>query len=163
LEIRDANAGDADAITTIYNHFIVNTTISFEEETVSAAIMAGRIADVQAAGLPWLVAVIDGHVLAYAYATKWRARAAYRFSVESSVYADSGHARLGLGKALYGALLQRLRDAGVHLVIGGIALPNDASVALHERMGYVKAAHFNEVGLKFGRWIDVGYWQLTLA
>lgn len=163
LEIRDASAADAAAITGIYNHYIVNTAISFEEDPVTPAIMAGRIADVQNGGLPWLVALVDGEVAAYAYATQWRVRAAYRFSVESSVYAAPGRARAGLGKALYAALLARLRAAGIHLVIGGIALPNDASVGLHEAMGYVKAAHFQEVGLKFGRWIDVGYWQLKLA
>lgn len=163
MELRDACAADAAAITDIYNHYILNTAISFEEEPVSAATMAGRIADVQAAGLPWLVAIVDGRVAAYAYATKWRVRAAYRFSVESSVYAAPVRVRAGLGKALYGALLERLRAAGVHLVIGGIALPNDASVGLHEALGYAKAAHFTEVGRKFGRWIDVGYWQLKLA
>jgi len=163
LQVRDASAADAAAITAIYNHYILNTAISFEEEAVTEAIMAGRIADVQDGALPWLVAVVDGEVAAYAYATRWRVRAAYRFSVESSVYTAPGRARAGLGKALYEELLERLRTAGIHLVIGGIALPNEASVGLHEAMGYVKAAHFAEVGLKFGRWIDVGYWQLKLA
>ncbi len=162
MELRDAHADDAAVIADIYNHYILHSTISFEEAAVDAATMAQRVADVQAGGLPWLVALVDGKVAAYAYATKWRVRAAYRFSVETSVYVAKGQARSGLGKALYAALLERLRDAGVHLAIGGIALPNDASVALHERMGYVKVAHFSEVGLKFGRWIDVGYWELKL-
>ena len=163
MELRDASAADAAAITDIYNHYILHTAISFEEEPVSATTMAGRIAEVQQGGLPWLVAIVDGRVAAYAYATKWRVRAAYRFSVETSVYAAPGQVRGGLGKALYGALLERLRAAGIHLAIGGIALPNEASVGLHQAMGYVKAAHFTEVGQKFGRWIDVGYWQLKLA
>jgi phosphinothricin acetyltransferase len=163
LEIRNATAADAPAIVAIYNHYILNTTISFEEEAVTAPIMAARIAEVQAAGLPWLVALMNGELVAYAYATKWRVRPAYRFSVESSVYVASNRARTGLGKALYRVLLERLRTAGVHLVIGGIALPNDASVALHEAMGYVKAAHFSEVGRKFDRWVDVGYWQRKLT
>ncbi|HEY0064237.1 MAG TPA: arsinothricin resistance N-acetyltransferase ArsN1 family B [Telluria sp.] len=163
MEIRNATAADAPAIVAIYNHYILNTTISFEEEAVTAPIMAARIAEVQAAGLPWLVALMNGELVAYAYATKWRVRPAYRFSVESSVYVASNRARTGLGKALYRVLLERLRTAGVHLVIGGIALPNDASVALHEAMGYVKAAHFSEVGRKFDRWVDVGYWQRKLT
>jgi L-amino acid N-acyltransferase YncA len=163
LELRDASAADAAAITAIYNHYVLNTAISFEEEAVAVSDMAARIAQVQADSLPWLVAVVDGEIAAYAYATKWRARAAYRFSVESSVYVAQGQVRAGLGKALYRALIARLHTAGVHLVIGGIALPNDASTGLHEAMGYVKAAHFTEVGRKFERWIDVGYWQLTLA
>jgi phosphinothricin acetyltransferase len=163
MQIRVAHADDAKAIAAIYNPYILNTTISFEEEPVTDAAMAQRIADVQAGGLPWLVAVQDGRVLGYAYATKWRVRHAYRFSVESSVYLAPQAARQGLGTALYTALLAQLAEHGVHLVIGGIALPNDASVALHEKMGYEKVAHFREVGFKFGRWLDVGYWQRTLA
>ncbi|NVM78115.1 phosphinothricin acetyltransferase [Duganella sp. SG902] len=163
MQIRDAVADDAKAIAAIYNPFIANTTISFEEEPVSDAAMAQRIADVQAGGLPWLVAERDGKVAGYAYATKWRVRHAYRFSVESSVYLAPECAGQGLGTALYAALFEQLAARGCHLVIGGIALPNDASVALHEKMGYEKVAHFREVGFKFGRWLDVGYWQKTLA
>lgn len=161
--LRDASAADAPAIAAIYNHFILNSTISFEEEAVDAAAIAQRIVDVHAAGLPWLVADVDGKVAAYAYATRWRARAAYRTSVESSVYVAPPQARRGLGKALYGALLERLREGGAHMVIGGIAQPNPASVALHEAMGFKKVAHFSEVGRKFGRWIDVGYWERRLG
>ena len=163
MQIRDAVADDAKAIAAIYNPFIANTTISFEEEPVSDAAMAQRIADVQAGGLPWLVAQQDGKVVGYAYATKWRVRHAYRFSVESSVYLAPECAGKGLGTALYTALLEQLAQRGCHLVIGGIALPNEASVALHEKMGYEKVAHFREVGFKFGRWLDVGYWQLLLG
>jgi L-amino acid N-acyltransferase YncA len=162
VELRDATPGDAAAIAAIYNYFVINTTISFEEEGVSAEAIAQRIAGVQQAGLPWLVAVVDGEIAAYAYATPWRVRPAYRFSVESSVYVARDKARRGLGRALYDVLLARLREADIHLVIGGIALPNDASVALHEAMGYKKSAHFSEVGRKFERWVDVGYWQLRL-
>jgi phosphinothricin acetyltransferase len=162
MNLRDAIPDDAPAIAAIYNPYIVDTTISFEEEPVPDAEMARRIADVQAAGLPWLVAEADGVVIGYAYATKWRVRHAYRHSVESTVYLAPSAARKGIGSALYTALFERLRAAGCHLVIGGIALPNEASVALHEKMGYEKAAHFKEVGFKFGRWLDVGYWQKKL-
>lgn len=160
--LRDATPDDADAIVAIYNHFISNTTISFEEEAVSAAAMRQRIGEVQDGGLPWLVAEVDGRVAGYAYATKWRVRAAYRFAVESSVYLALDSAGKGLGAALYAQLIARLRDGGTHVVIGGIALPNPASIALHEKMGYTKVAHFAEVGRKFDRWVDVGYWQLNL-
>jgi L-amino acid N-acyltransferase YncA len=162
LNLRDATPADASAIAGIYNHFIVHTTISFEEDTVADAVMAQRIAEIQEAGMPWLVAEVDGNVAGYAYATKWRARAAYRYAVESSVYLSADFAGQGLGSALYACLLARLRESGKHLVVGGIALPNPASVALHEKMGFEKVAHFSEVGLKFGRWIDVGYWQRKL-
>ena len=160
--IRPASSADAERICAIYNHYIATTTISFEEEPVAAADMAQRIADVAAANLPWLVMEEGGKLIGYAYATKWRVRAAYRFAVESTVYLDRDHAGKGAGTALYEALLAELRRRDLHLVIGGIAQPNEASVRLHERLGFTKVAHFSEVGLKFGRWVDVGYWQLKL-
>ena len=162
LAIRPATPDDAAAIAVIYNPYVAGTTISFEEEAVTSADMAQRIAEVQAAGLPWLVACRDGRLLGYAYATKWRARPAYRSSVESSVYLDAGATGQGFGSALYRALLDELRAREVHMVIGGIAQPNPASVALHEKLGFSKVAHFSEVGRKFGRWVDVGYWELRL-
>jgi phosphinothricin acetyltransferase len=161
--IRDATAADAERICAIYNHYIATTTISFEETPVTAADMAQRIADVAAAKLPWLVMLDGDKLIGYAYATQWRVRAAYRFAVESSVYLDPECAGKGAGTMLYEALLAELRRRELHLVIGGIAQPNDASVRLHERLGFQKVAHFSEVGLKFGRWIDVGYWQLKLG
>ena len=161
--IRPATAADAERIRTIYNHYIATTTISFEEEPVSAVDMVQRIADVAAATLPWLVMLEGDKLIGYAYATKWRVRAAYRFAAESSVYFDPEHAGKGAGTRLYEALLAELRQRELHLAIGGIAQPNEASVRLHERLGFQKVAHFNEVGLKFGRWVDVGYWQLKLA
>lgn len=163
MNIRDAHVEDAESFASIYNHFVLTTSISFEEAEVPAIEMAGRIADVQAAGLPWLVADVDGVVAGYAYATKWRVRHAYRFSVETTVYLAPASAGQGLGTSLYRALIERLRDGGFHLAIGGIALPNPASIALHEKLGFEKVAEFREVGLKFGRWTDVGYWQLKLA
>ena len=161
--IRDACPAYAEAIAAIYNPYIAGSCISFEEEPVPVDDMRARIAAVQDGGLPWLVLeTAGGAVAGYAYASKWRVRHAYRFSVESTVYLARDSTGKGYGTALYTALLQRLREAGCHVAIGGIALPNGASVALHERMGYKKVAHFGEVGWKFGAWIDVGYWQLTL-
>ncbi|MCC2957790.1 N-acetyltransferase family protein [Massilia sp. IC2-477] len=162
ITIRPATVEDAAAICAVYNPYIATTTISFEEEPVSAADMAQRIVDVAASSLPWLVACREGRLLGYAYATKWRARPAYRTSVESSVYLDRQEASRGLGTALYQALLDELRAREVHMVIGGIAQPNERSVALHEKLGFRKVAHFSEVGRKFGRWVDVGYWELRL-
>lgn len=162
ITIRDGLADDAGAIAAIYNHFVLNTAISFEESEVDVSAMAGRIADVQAAGLPWLVAERNGKLLGYAYATRWRVRHAYRHSVETSVYLAPDAASQGLGSMLYEVLLERLRQSGYHLAIGGIALPNPASIALHQKLGFEKVAHFKEVGFKFGEWRDVGYWQRTL-
>lgn len=163
MNIRDARVDDAELIASIYNHFVLNTSISFEETAVSHTEMAQRIAEVQAAGLPWLVAEQDGDILGYAYATKWRVRHAYRYSVETTVYLAPACAGQGVGTMLYRALLDRLRAAGYRLAIGGIALPNPASIALHEKLGFEKVAQFSEVGFKFDRWTDVGYWQLRLA
>lgn len=161
FSIRDATPADAAAIAAIYTHYVETTVISMENAPVDAAEMARRVADVQAADLPWLVIVEDGELLAYAYASKWRARPGYRHAVESSVYVAAGRRGRGLGLALYRALLARLHGR-FHCVIGGIALPNAASVALHERLGFRQVACFSEVGHKFGQWVDVGYWQLLL-
>ena len=160
--IRPASPSDAAAVAAIYNHYVATTTISFEEEDLTVAEMAQRIADV-GAKLPWLVFEQDGAVLGYAYATPWRVRSAYRLSVESTVYVAPGHGGKGIGSALYRSLIGALREGGLQVVIGGIAQPNPASVALHESLGFEKVAHFRRVGRKFEQWIDVGYWELQLA
>lgn len=160
--LRPASPGDAAAIAAIYSHYILTTTISFEETPVDAAEISQRMAAVQSAGLPYLVAEDAGIVIGYAYATPWRVRRAYRSSVETSVYLRAGTAGRGTGTALYRTLLDVLTGAGYHLAIGGIAQPNAASVALHEKLGFEQVALFREVGHKFGQWVDVGYWQLIL-
>ncbi|CAI6094843.1 unnamed protein product [Clonostachys chloroleuca] len=162
VSIRPVTPDDAAAICAIYNPYVASTTISFEEAAVEPMEMAQRIAIVEAAELPWLVATAGGKLIGYTYATRWHARPAYRTSVESSVYIDQQVTRSGAGKALYSALLDELRARGLHVVIGVVALPNDGSVAFHERFGFHKVAHFSEIGRKFGRWIDVGYWELKL-
>lgn len=156
-----ATAEDAPAICAIYNHYVANTTVTFEEEPVAVDAMAQRVAEITAR-LPWLVAHAGGRLLGYAYATPWRARSAYRFSVETTVYLDPTQTGRGVGRELYAALLDDLKARGLRTAIGGITQPNAASVALHERMGFRQVAQFREVGFKFGRWLDVGYWQRTL-
>jgi phosphinothricin acetyltransferase len=159
--LRDATPADAAAIAAIYNVYVETTTISMETDPVAPGEMAKRMADIQDGGLPWLVLLEEGELRGYAYASKWRARPGYRNSVESSVYVAPGQRGRGHGLALYRALLARLQGQ-FHSVIGGIALPNAASIALHERLGFRQVACFHEVGHKFGAWVDVGYWQLTL-
>jgi len=139
-----------------------HTIITFEEDAVDGAEMSRRIREVISAGLPWLVAEEAGAVAGYAYASTWRTREAYRYCTEVTVYLDRHRLGRGLGTALYEALFARLQGSGTHALLGCIALPNEASVALHERFGMKKVAHFEEVGFKFGRWIDVGYWQKNL-
>jgi phosphinothricin acetyltransferase len=153
---------DGEALARIYNPYILDTVVTFEEELLSAAEMADRVAEVRALSLPWLVGERHGRVLGYAYATRWRTRASYRYSSETTVYLEPGQGGNGYGLMLYAALLEALPAAGIHAAIGGIALPNAASVALHEKLGFAKVAQFPEVGFKLGRWVDVGYWQKLL-
>lgn len=160
--VRDAAGADAPAIAGIYNHYIRETTITFEVDEVSSADIASRIDKVAADRYPWLVALLEGRVVGYAYAGAFSGRCAYAHTAEVSVYLDSTAGGHGIGTALYGELFARIRDRGVHAVIGVIALPNPASVALHEKFGMLKVAHMPEVGWKFGSWIDVGYWQVNL-
>lgn len=160
--IRQATTADAAAIVAIYNHYVVNTSVTFEEQAVSVEHMAERIKQVQNDDLPWLVLEQNGEVLGYAYATKWRVRSAYRFSVESTVYVKANMTSQGIGSQLYQQLLAELKALGLHLVIGGITLPNEKSVALHEKLGFEKCGHFQQVGFKFEQWRDVGYWQKLL-
>lgn len=160
--IRPATTTDSDAIARIYNHYIEHTVVTFEETPVPPTVMAERMRDVEKAGWPWVVTEQHGAIIGFAYAAAWRVRSAYRYSVESTIYLDHAHLTRGTGTALYEHLLGLLAQRGVHVVIGGISLPNEASVALHEKLGYRKVAHFPEVGFKFERWIDVGYWQRSL-
>jgi L-amino acid N-acyltransferase YncA len=160
--IRSASRKDAEAIARIYNYYVENTIITFEEESVPAQAMATRIAEVQGLSLPWLVAEVESKVMGYAYAGKWKARSAYRYAVETTVYLEHGQQGRGIGSALYAALLPILRGQGMHVAIGGAALPNDASVALHEKLGFEPVGTFRQVGFKHDRWVDVAYWQLVL-
>jgi len=159
--IRQVKKSDADAICNIYNYYVDNTIITFEEQPVSVGEICRRIDEVQKA-FPWLVFETDGVVLGFAYASKWKGRCAYRYSVESAVYVAKDTTGRKIGEKLYGALISQLGEIGIHSVLGGIALPNAASVHLHEKMGFKKVAEFREVGWKFNKWIDVGYWQLVM-
>jgi L-amino acid N-acyltransferase YncA len=160
--IRPAGIGDAESIARIYNHYVLNTVATFEEQTVSVAEMAKRIEDVQSASFPWLVCERANQTVGYAYAGKWHHRSAYRYSTECTVYLDPTVRGQGLATALYEALFAILHKKQMHTVIAVIALPNEASVALHEKFGLQQVAHLKEVGFKFNRRIDVGYWQIVL-
>lgn len=161
--IRPATAQDAAAIADIYNHYILNSTATFEEQAVNAQDINLRLAEATSSDLPYLVIEVAGKLRGYAYASKWKGRCAYRYTVETTVYLAADACGGGLGSALYIALFDELRARSYHAAIAGISLPNDASVALHEKFGMHKVAHFEEVGYKFGKWVDVGYWQLKLV
>ncbi len=159
--IRNVTTNDASQICQIYNYYIKETIVTFEEEPIDSDKMEGRIREVTSEH-PWIVYEEDGRILGYAYAHTWRNRSAFRYSLESTVYLDQEVTGRGIGSKLYARLLEMLEDQGIHRVIGVISLPNEGSVKLHEKFGFKKVAHYSEVGLKFGRWIDIGSWQLNL-
>ena len=157
--IRNVKAEDVRRITEIYNHFVLNTVVTFEETAVEESGIRGRIEKVTGIGMPWLVAEENGTVAGYAYAGRWNDRAAYRYTAETTIYLAPGAGGKGWGTKLYQRLLADLEALSIHSVVGVIALPNAASVALHEKFGLKKAGQFTEVGYKLDRWVDVGYWQ----
>jgi len=159
--MRVARPEDADAILTIYAPIVRETAISFEVEPPTRAAMQERIATTLR-HLPWLVGARQGEVLGYVYASPHRARAAYQWSVEVSVYIHAQARRTGLGRALYHALFQLLRLQGFHQCFAGITLPNPASVGLHEALGFQPVGVYQAVGYKLGSWHDVGWWQRSL-
>jgi phosphinothricin acetyltransferase len=157
MQIRNADAADAVGITEIYNYYIENSHATFETARVNVSEMKGRIEETLSAGYPFIVCLIDENIVGYSYGRRYRPRDAYRQSVEISVYVRRGFEGRSVGKRLYAELLPKLSE--FHAVIAGISLPNEPSIKLHERSGFQKVAHFKEVGYKFGRWIDVAYWQ----
>lgn len=160
--IRSATVDDAAELAAIYNHYVSNSHCTFETEPVDAEQMAKRIGDTLATPLPWLIAEASPTILGYAYAAPWKARHAYRFTVESTIYLAPSNTQKGIGQELYAALMTAIRATSIHTVIGGIALPNENSIRLHERLGFKKAGQLNEVGYKNERWVDVGYWRLVV-
>ena len=153
--IRPAQASDAPDIARIYQHYVTTTTISFETEPPSVAEMAARIQKITARH-SWLVYESEGAPLGYAYTSTFRERRAYQSTVESTIYLDQAAIGRGIGRALYQALLDDAATKGYREALGVIALPNDLSVKLHEKLGFVKVAHLEKVGCKFDCWIDVG-------
>ena len=159
--IRFVTANDADRICAIYNHYIENSIATFEEENVTASDMRDRVGDATDAR-PWFVYDLDDEIAGFAYASPWKSRCSYRFSLETTVYLSPDHFGQGIGTDLYGHLIEAIRKKNIHSLIGAIALPNDGSIALHEKLGFRKVGQFVEVGWKFDHWIDVGYWELIL-
>jgi L-amino acid N-acyltransferase YncA len=161
MKIRLVESSDAASIAEIYNYYIINSHATFEFDPIDAAEMRNRISSIISDDYPFLVCEDESQLAGYAYAHPYRPRAAYKYSVETSVYIKPSFERRGIGTSLYTPLLEEIRKRDFHAVIAGISLPNEASVRLHEKFGFQKVAHFKEVGFKFERWIDVGYWQLN--
>ncbi|HSX52233.1 MAG TPA: arsinothricin resistance N-acetyltransferase ArsN1 family B [Cellvibrio sp.] len=161
MHIRSCIPQDVPAICAIYNHYIENTVITFEEIPLSVEQMRGRIEGYMQL-FPWLVCEDAGEIIGYAYASKWKDRSAYKHTAEVTVYLHHKHVGKGVGRALYQELIDQLAARKMHVLLACIAVPNAASEKLHEHFGFNKVAHFTEVGFKFNRWLDVGYWQKLL-
>jgi L-amino acid N-acyltransferase YncA len=161
MKIRLAQAADAAAVAAIYGPFCEKTAVSFEVSAPDAAEMASRIVTVTRQ-YPWLVLERDGAVAGYAYATKHRERAAYRWSVDTAVYVDAAARRTGVGRALYEKLFALLVEQGYFAACAGIALPNAASVALHTAVGFTPVGTYHSIGYKLGAWHDVAWFERRL-
>ena len=163
MKIRRATAEDAAAIAPIYAPYVSASVVSFETEAPDAGEIARRI-EALGDAYPWLVACgEDGNILGYAYGCAFRTRPAYRFSVETTVYVADGAQGRGIGTALYRRLLGLLEAQGYTQAIGAITIPNDASIRLHELLGFARAGTYEKVGFKLGGWRSVGLWQRPLA
>lgn len=161
MVIRDANPSDAAACAAIYAPYVRETAITFETEAPDPAAFVERIAAAQERHA-WLVGEQEGEVVGYAYAGPVRARAAYAWSAETTVYLRRGLRRSGTGRALMEALLPRLSDLGMRRAFAGVALPNEASIGLHRALGFRDAGVWERVGLKLDRWWDVAWLQRDL-
>ncbi|WP_052417447.1 GNAT family N-acetyltransferase [Cellvibrio mixtus] len=161
MSIRPCATHHIPAICDIYNHYIANTLITFEETPVSVADMQKRI-EKNTQLFPWLVYEENEKVIGYAYASTWKDRSAYKYTAEVTVYLHPEHCGKGIGSALYKELIEQLAKNGIHILLACITIPNLASEKIHTQFGFRQVAHFREVGFKFGHWVDVGYWQKTL-
>jgi len=156
--IRKVELKDAEEIVKIYNHYILNTVVTFEEEALTKADMEERIKE-KTKSNPWIVFEEEGHILGYAYLGTFRERSAFRHTKESSIYLDKGVVGKGIGGKLYKELIKLAKDYKVNVIIGVITLPNPASIVLHNKLEFERIGSFNEVGFKQDKWLDVDFWQ----
>lgn len=160
--IRDVTPNDAKRIAEIYNYYVEQTIITFEYDMVSEDEMKSRILKTKAKGYPFFVYEEDGQIIGYAYLSNWRERIAYDITLETSIYLDSKVTGKGIGSVLYQELIDRARLINIHSLIGVISLPNEASQKLHKNLNFNLIGNFKESGIKFGKLIDVEFWQLIL-
>jgi phosphinothricin acetyltransferase len=160
--IRDVRIADAGRIADIYNYYIENTAITFENDLVNIEEIQNRIRKICSKGYPFLVYEKKGELIGYAYLNNWRERTAYDKTLETSVYLDKDITGNGIGAVLYEELIERARKINVHSLIGVISLPNESSQKLHQRFRFQLVGNFRESGIKFGKLIDVEFWQLIL-
>lgn len=159
--IRKVTLEDAEAIQEIYNYYILNSIVTFDEEVKTLDEIKYKITDT-IEKYPWFILEENGELIAFAYANQWKDKSAYNQSVEGTIYIKNKNEGKGIGTTLYTYLINNLKSNGYHSILGVISLPNDSSVILHEKLKFEKVAHFKEIGKKFNRQIDVGCWQLIL-
>ncbi|MCL1931462.1 MAG: N-acetyltransferase family protein [Treponema sp.] len=159
--IRPVELADCKAITEIYNYYIETTVVTFEEVPLTVSEMHNRVNEIHK-NFPYLVYEEKEEILGYAYVHAFHARSAYRFTLEDSIYVRNGCQGKGMGKALLDALLNEVKKLDTHSIMALIALPNDSSIKLHEAFGFKNTGTLKEVGKKFDKWLDVGYWELIL-
>lgn len=158
--IRDFHIDDLKEIVDIYNYYIENTAITFDRTPFTIDDFKQKIASIYKK-YPFIIFKENNEILGFAYGSSWRAKPSYKHTAESTIYLKKGVLGKGIGTKLYTELLQQLKKQKFHTIIGGLTLPNDASIMLHEKLGFKKVAQFNEVGRKFDQWHDVAFWQLT--
>lgn len=160
--IRLAKAKDAIHIADIYNHYVKTSIFTFDESPILTKDMETKIIELRNNSFPFLVYEYEKSILGFAYSSPWKSRCAYKHSVESTIYIHPHKHHNGIGTQLYKTLFQELQKLDIHSILAGISLPNNASVIFHEKFGFEKVGQFKEVGFKFNKWIDVGYWELLL-
>jgi len=159
--IRPFEIKDTQALLDIYNYYVLNTIVTFDVEPLTLSAFEAKLTRINNK-YPVLIFEDAGELLGYAYGSKWRPKPAYSKTVETTVYIKNGFGGRQIGSKLYEALLDILKRENYHIALGGLTLPNAASVKLHEKFGFEKVAHFKQVGRKFDTWLDVGFWQLKL-
>ena len=164
FSIRDAVAADLPTIRAIYNHYVLNTVVTFDEQPMTLRALKHKFSNAKKLGMPYLVAVSPtGQILGYAYVYPWKEKAAYRFTVENSIYLGPASTGKGLGKALLAALIEKSKEAGLKEIIAVIADKGaEASIALHKQFGFKDGGHMGKVGFKFDRWIGTVLMQRSL-
>ena len=160
--IRKVHINDFEQLLDIYNYYVQNTIVTFDTEPLTLKAFKEKVERISKA-FPFIVFEKDNEILGYAYGSKWRQKPAYNNTVESTVYVKHDVHGKQIGTKLYTELLKQLKQQKFHTVIGGLTLPNEASVRLHKKFGFKEVAHFRQVGFKFNKWLDVGFWQLTFV
>ncbi|TVZ56237.1 phosphinothricin acetyltransferase [Lutibacter sp. Hel_I_33_5] len=159
--LRNVTLQDAEAIKEIYNYYVETSVANLEEHIVDLTYIENQIETITK-DFPWLVFEDENEIVGFAYASSWKNRSGYNKTAQVTVYLKNDVTKKGIGSQLYKQLIDRLEKTDLHVLIGGISLPNEASVRLHEKFGFEKVAHFKQTGFKFNKWVDVGYWQLII-